>query len=122
MSSFDASPLSPFLAQAAPSFQLFLPSRKLRDIASSLISPPSILKYLNSFSNTLWPGGVKREPSVPRTEEQKRRTKADANKKLASLMPGESSCFPYRFPQERGKEDGALTCFFHFSEQTSRPT
>lgn len=36
----------------------------------------------------MWPNGQRRPPSVPRTEEQKLKTKEDAYLKLSALMPG----------------------------------
>lgn len=53
-----------------------------------LSGPTSVLSYLTTFSNSLWPNGVRRPPSTPRTEEQKRQTKEDVAKKLPSLIPG----------------------------------
>lgn len=36
----------------------------------------------------LWPGGKLREPSQPRTAEEKLRSRDGANRKLSALVPG----------------------------------
>lgn len=47
-----------------------------------------VLTYLGGFQNTLWPGGVLKKPSPPRTVEEKVETKEAAHRKLSTLMPG----------------------------------
>jgi sorting nexin-25 len=42
----------------------------------------------------MWPNGQRRPPSVPRTEEQKLKTKEDAYLKLSALMPGADGSLP----------------------------
>ncbi|KAF8215891.1 PhoX domain-containing protein [Mycena galopus ATCC 62051] len=46
-----------------------------------------IMVVVNLFRNGLWPGGKLKPPSVPRTPEEKLRTRDEANRKLSSLVP-----------------------------------
>jgi hypothetical protein len=62
--------------------------RKLRETVSSLFTDTRLLSYIKSFRDGLWPGGQLKPPSVPRTAEEKVRTRDDANRKLSALIPG----------------------------------
>jgi len=46
------------------------------------------MKYINIFRDSLWPDGKLRATSVPRTTEEKIRTRDEANRKLSALVPG----------------------------------
>jgi sorting nexin-25 len=63
--------------------------RKLREALRSLTDEMHILRYLESFRETLWPGGEYRTYSSPRDAAMKAETREEANKKLSALIPGE---------------------------------
>lgn len=65
--------------------------RKLRDLVKTFVDDTHILSYLQIFRDNLWPGGQLRSSSLPRTVEEKTRTRDEANRKLSALMPGASS-------------------------------
>lgn len=62
--------------------------RKLKDMAKAYLDEGHLMQYLNSFKDSLWPGGTLKGPSDPRTAEEKIRTRDEANRKLSTLMPG----------------------------------
>ena len=62
--------------------------RKLRENVRILFVPAKLLSYLTTLRDNLWPQGKLKPPSVPRTAEEKLRTKDEANRKLSSLVPG----------------------------------
>lgn len=64
------------------------PVRKLRENARVLLAPPKLTSYLNIFRDNLWPGGIAKLSGVPRTTEEKLKTRDEANRKLSSLVPG----------------------------------
>lgn len=47
-----------------------------------------LTQYLGLFRQALWPGGNLKPPGIPRTREEKARTRDEANRKLTTLMPG----------------------------------
>jgi len=49
------------------------------------------MSYISLLRDNLWPGGKLRPPGLPRTTEEKIRTRDEANRKLSSLVPGELS-------------------------------
>ena len=53
------------------------------------MSADSVERSLAGFQEVLWPGGERRPPTTPRTEEEKMETKQRASRKLALLIPGE---------------------------------
>lgn len=53
-----------------------------------LLAPSKLTYYLNIFRDNLWPGGIAKPPSVPRTTDEKLKTRDEANRKLSSLVPG----------------------------------
>jgi sorting nexin-25 len=53
-----------------------------------LLDEARILSFIKIFRDELWPGGKLKPPSVPRTSEEKFRSKEEANRKLSSLVPG----------------------------------
>lgn len=46
------------------------------------------MSFVNLFRDALWPGGKLKPPGVPRSAEEKIRTRDEANRKLSSLVPG----------------------------------
>ncbi|KAJ7040313.1 PhoX domain-containing protein [Mycena alexandri] len=61
--------------------------RKIRENVKGLLEESRIMVFVNLFRNGLWPGGKLKPPSVPRTSEEKLRTRDEANRKLSSLVP-----------------------------------
>lgn len=76
---------SPALIFPSPSYS------KFRDVIDRLTGPASFIDYISAFTNTLWPGGFRRPPTVLRTEDEKRRTKEAVVEKLPHLIPGQSA-------------------------------
>lgn len=62
--------------------------RRIRDMTRTYLDEDHVLGYLNILQSNLWPGGVLKPPSVPRTAEEKAETKEAAHRKLSTLMPG----------------------------------
>lgn len=46
------------------------------------------MSYVNLVKDSLWPGGKLRTQSVPRSNEEKDRTRNEANRKLSAVIPG----------------------------------
>jgi sorting nexin-25 len=65
-----------------------LSDRKIRENVKGLLSEMRLLSYINLLRDSLWPGGKLKPPDVPRTAEEKIRTRDEANRKLSSLVPG----------------------------------
>ncbi|OSD03327.1 hypothetical protein PYCCODRAFT_1434745 [Trametes coccinea BRFM310] len=61
--------------------------RKLRETVKSFLDEPHLMMYINTFRDSLWPGGSLKPPSTPRTVEEKLHTRDEANRKLSALMP-----------------------------------
>ncbi|KAJ7751186.1 PhoX domain-containing protein [Mycena maculata] len=61
--------------------------RKIRETVKGLLEESRIMVFVNLFRNGLWPGGKLKPPSVPRTADEKLRTRDEANRKLSSLVP-----------------------------------
>ncbi|KAJ6621064.1 PXA domain-containing protein [Mycena sp. CBHHK59/15] len=61
--------------------------RKIRENVKSLLEESRIMVFVNLFRNGLWPGGKLKPPSMPRTADEKLRTRDEANRKLSSLVP-----------------------------------
>lgn len=53
----------------------------------SLLEESRILSYIKSFRDGLWPDGKLKPAGVPRTMEDKSRTRDEANRKLSALVP-----------------------------------
>ncbi|KAJ7654812.1 sorting nexin C terminal-domain-containing protein, partial [Mycena rosella] len=66
--------------------------RKIRENVKGLLEESRIMVFVNLFRNGLWPGGKLKPPSVPRTADEKLRTRDEANRKLSSLVPGIPGC------------------------------
>jgi sorting nexin-25 len=62
--------------------------RKLRESVTALFTESRLMSYINAFRDGLWPGGSLKPPGIPRTAEEKLRTRDDANRKLSALIPG----------------------------------
>ncbi|KAH9932024.1 PhoX domain-containing protein [Epithele typhae] len=62
-------------------------ARKLRETVKAFLDESHLMTFINAFKDGLWPGGKLKPPSVPRTVEEKLRTRDEANRKLSSLMP-----------------------------------
>ncbi|KAG2022876.1 structural protein MDM1 [Coprinopsis cinerea AmutBmut pab1-1] len=61
--------------------------RKVRETVKDALNDARIMRYLDIFRDSMWPGGKLRGPSVPRTTEEKIRTRDEANRKLSALVP-----------------------------------
>ncbi|KAJ7361436.1 PhoX domain-containing protein [Mycena albidolilacea] len=61
--------------------------RKIREQVKAFLEESRIMVIVNLFRNGLWPGGKLKPPSVPRTPDEKLKTRDDANRKLSSLVP-----------------------------------
>lgn len=62
--------------------------RKVRDMAKSLFAEAAVLKYIGLLKDTMWPdGGQIRRETVPRTAQEKAKTKVEASVMLATLVP-----------------------------------
>ncbi|THV07473.1 PhoX domain-containing protein [Dendrothele bispora CBS 962.96] len=61
--------------------------RKIRETVKSLLDDAHLLTYIKSFRDGLWPGGKLKPPGVPRTADEKMKTRDDANRKLSALFP-----------------------------------
>jgi sorting nexin-25 len=62
---------------------------KMREVVKSNTDETHLMNYLGLFRNALWPGGKPKPPGVPRTLDEKSKTREEANRKLTTLMPGE---------------------------------
>ncbi|KAG8818694.1 Intermediate filament protein, partial [Serendipita sp. 399] len=61
--------------------------RKLREIMKSNTDETHLMQYTGIFRHALWPDGNLKPPSIPRSAEEKARTREEANRKLTTLMP-----------------------------------
>jgi sorting nexin-25 len=61
--------------------------RKVRENAKGYLSDEGAARYINMVVDAMWPGGVKKPDSVPRTPVEKARSKQEAGVVLASLIP-----------------------------------
>ncbi|EJD54877.1 hypothetical protein AURDEDRAFT_51264 [Auricularia subglabra TFB-10046 SS5] len=61
--------------------------RRIRDMTRTYLDEDHVMGYLSAFQSNLWPGGVLKPPSVPRTADEKAQTKEAAHRKLSTLMP-----------------------------------
>ncbi|KAJ1600318.1 hypothetical protein NDA14_006081 [Ustilago hordei] len=76
--------------------------RKIRETLSMALSPPSITSYLTAFKASLWPNGVLKEPTPPRTAAEKDALRENANAKLATLIPELAANFVGRENARKG--------------------
>lgn len=61
--------------------------RRVRENVKELLRETRIMSFVNLFRDALWPGGKLKPPGVPRSAEEKIRTRDEANRKLSSLVP-----------------------------------
>ncbi|WVQ70915.1 hypothetical protein IAR50_000440 [Cryptococcus sp. DSM 104548] len=61
--------------------------RKVREALRSVTSLSSLGKGLSALQDALFPSGLRRPPSTPRTEEEKSETRNKAGKKLGLVIP-----------------------------------
>ncbi|KAK8866014.1 hypothetical protein IAR55_001165 [Kwoniella newhampshirensis] len=61
--------------------------RKVRDTFRTASTPDSFERILSGLEVTLFPGGERRPPSAPRTEQEMSETRVRASKKLGLLIP-----------------------------------
>jgi sorting nexin-25 len=52
-----------------------------------------IMNFIGTLRDSTWPGGQFRQPSSPRTAEEKSQARDDANRMLSALIPGMSFGF-----------------------------
>ena len=76
--------------------------RKIRETFSIALSPPSITSYVTAFKASLWPNGVLKEPTPPRTAAEKDALRENANAKLATLIPELAANFVGRENARKG--------------------
>jgi sorting nexin-25 len=60
----------------------------MREFVKGNTDETHLMQYVGLFRQALWPGGNLKPPSIPRTLDEKSRTREDANRKLTTLMPG----------------------------------
>jgi hypothetical protein len=63
-------------------------NRKIRDNFKILLSQSRVLSYITLLREGIWPDGKLKSTGVPRSAEEKIRTRDEANRKLSSLVPG----------------------------------
>jgi sorting nexin-25 len=63
-------------------------SRKVRDNIRDWFNETQLMRFINIFRDNMWPDGKPKAPGIPRTTEEKIRTRDEANRKLSSLVPG----------------------------------
>lgn len=61
--------------------------RKIRDTFKPLFTEDSLVGYIDTLKNTMWPDGVKKEVARPRTAAEKVKSRQEASAMLATLMP-----------------------------------
>ncbi|KAF8910120.1 sorting nexin C terminal-domain-containing protein [Gymnopilus junonius] len=61
--------------------------RKAREYVKTLLSESRVMSYINLLRDNIWPGGKLKPPGVPRSAQEKIRTRDEANRKLSSLVP-----------------------------------
>lgn len=61
--------------------------RRVRENVKELLRETRVMSFVNLFRDALWPGGKLKPPGVPRSAEEKIRTRDEANRKLSSLVP-----------------------------------
>jgi len=60
-----------------------------------------VMTFIDTFKDGLWPDGKLKPPGVPRTLDEKERTRDEANRKLSALMPGMGLFTSYRTRADR---------------------
>ncbi|KAF8330752.1 PXA domain-containing protein [Cantharellus anzutake] len=76
--------------------------RKLRDNLATCLDDSHLWSYVKLLRDTLWPGDQWRSPPPLRTQEDKAKTRDDAQQKLSTLMPALASNMIGRSNARRG--------------------
>ncbi len=76
--------------------------RKIRETFITALAPPSLTNYVATFKASLWPKGVLKQPTPPRTAAEKDALRENANSKLASLIPELAANFVGRENARKG--------------------
>lgn len=61
--------------------------RKVRDLVARATQPKRIDRLLAAFQDSMWPGGVRKQPAPKRTPDEVRDTRLSASRKLGRLLP-----------------------------------
>ncbi|KAK4507476.1 hypothetical protein PRZ48_001211 [Zasmidium cellare] len=61
--------------------------RKVRETARNALEDEKLAGHVETLKNIMWPNGKMRPPSVPRTAQEKARTRKEAGLLLAALVP-----------------------------------
>jgi len=61
--------------------------RKVRDTAKTFLEPASLIRYMSMAQEIMWPNGVMKQPSIPRTSIEKAQSRQEATLVLATLIP-----------------------------------
>ena len=61
--------------------------RKVRDNTKMYLEEDSVAKYINLIKDAMWPGGKMKQPSAPRTDAEKAKSRKEAGALLATLIP-----------------------------------
>ncbi|TKA74699.1 hypothetical protein B0A55_05092 [Friedmanniomyces simplex] len=61
--------------------------RKVRESARNALQDQSLARYVGLLRDTMWPGGMPRPASIPRTAAEKTRTRREASLILGALVP-----------------------------------
>lgn len=64
--------------------------RRIREGCESAVSAQACEGYLALIQDIMWPGGVRRPPSLTRTDDEKYRTKHSAASKIQAIIPGKT--------------------------------
>lgn len=62
--------------------------RQLRVTIDWIFSESMLIYYIQTFQESMWPNGVLAEPSLPKTEEEKMKSRIEAKEKLLQNLPG----------------------------------
>jgi len=61
--------------------------RKIREIVRGFTQEDSLLKYIDTIKETMWPGGGKLREAKPRTTAEKKKSRTEASLMLTTLVP-----------------------------------
>lgn len=62
-------------------------NRQLRVTIDWIFSESMLIYYIQTFQESMWPNGVLAEPSLPKTEEEKMKSRIEAKEKLLQNLP-----------------------------------
>jgi sorting nexin-25 len=60
--------------------------RKVRESVKTLVQDDALIRYIRLLKESMWPGGVKKEPRI-RTTAEKMKSRTEASLMLATLVP-----------------------------------